>query len=164
MFHAYSFCCLSARDSYGPLVGSLKPTDALNASFWHKLTEVFEADDDAFQLWNTRLSRGGAVTACDDDCKTTSICDMRALRAENNCVSTTFAIKYGGLNRDRAIRTLRLPEWPSGRGVARAGLRMSRTIVRARGLRISSRASGCRFRPGRYALALHIDVLTIMSS
>ncbi|EIN09661.1 sphingomyelin phosphodiesterase [Punctularia strigosozonata HHB-11173 SS5] len=86
----------SARDSYGPLVGNLGPTDALNASFWHKLTEVFESDDDAFQLYNARLSREtiAEVTACTDDCKNTAICDMRALRAENNCDTATAGISF----------------------------------------------------------------------
>lgn len=70
----------SARDSYGPLVGELGPRDALNASFWHKLTEVFAANDTAFQLWNTRLSRGGAVSPCTGACKNVTICDQRALR------------------------------------------------------------------------------------
>lgn len=82
----------SARDSYGPLVSAftdtpLSPTDPLNASFWHTLTEVFEANATAFQEWNTRLSRGGNVVACTGDCMTTSICDMRAARSENDCVS-----------------------------------------------------------------------------
>ncbi|KAI0061961.1 acid sphingomyelinase [Artomyces pyxidatus] len=76
----------SARDSYGPLVGPLAPTDSLNASFWHRLTKVFEANDTAFQLYNTRISRGGSVSACSGACKTTTICDIRAARAENNCV------------------------------------------------------------------------------
>lgn len=70
----------SARDSYGPLVGELGPTDALDAPFWHKLTQVFEANDTAFQLWNTRQSRGGAVSPCTGSCKTVTICDQRALR------------------------------------------------------------------------------------
>ncbi|KAF8478320.1 sphingomyelin phosphodiesterase [Gautieria morchelliformis] len=82
----------SARDSYGALVGELGPRDALNASFWHKLTEVFEANDTAFQLWNTRQSRGGAVTPCTGSCKNVTICDQRALRSQNNCDVSTPGI------------------------------------------------------------------------
>ncbi|KAI0061958.1 sphingomyelin phosphodiesterase [Artomyces pyxidatus] len=92
----------SARDSYGPLVGPLAPTDPLNASFWHQLTDVFEANDTAFQLFNTRISRGGAVSACNGDCKTTTICDMRAARAENNCDFIT-----PGTQLKREVRTER---------------------------------------------------------
>ncbi|KAI0083450.1 sphingomyelin phosphodiesterase [Irpex rosettiformis] len=83
----------SARESYGPLVDPiLGPEDALNASFWHRLTEVFEQNGTAFQLWNTRLSRGGAVSSCTGDCIQTAICDMRAARSENNCDVTSPGI------------------------------------------------------------------------
>ncbi|KAF8591354.1 sphingomyelin phosphodiesterase [Ramaria rubella] len=85
----------SARESYGSMVGNLGPRDALNASFWHLLTEVFEANDTAFQLWNTRLSRDGDVVPCTDDCKNTTICDQRALRSQNSCdvPSPGFSVK-----------------------------------------------------------------------
>lgn len=77
----------SARDTYGPLVG-LPADSELTPAFWHKLTEVFTTNDTAFQMFNTFLSRGGAVTPCDatDNCQNTTICDMRALRSQNNCV------------------------------------------------------------------------------
>ncbi|KAL0959864.1 hypothetical protein HGRIS_011537 [Hohenbuehelia grisea] len=74
----------SARGTYGPLVG-LHPQEPLSPAFWHNLTEVFAANDTAFQLFNTFLSRGGAVSICDSNCRNVSICDMRALRSENNC-------------------------------------------------------------------------------
>ncbi|EIM91606.1 sphingomyelin phosphodiesterase [Stereum hirsutum FP-91666 SS1] len=96
----------SARESYGDLVSAftnttLAPTDSLNASFWHTLTEVFESNDTAFQLWNTRISRGGAVTPCTGDCVSTTICDMRSARSENNCdVSTP------GLDLRRDVRSV----------------------------------------------------------
>jgi len=76
----------SARQTYGPLVG-LQRDEPLSPAFWHKLTEVFAANDTAFQLFNTFISRDGAVTPCDipSGCVNTTICDMRALRSENNC-------------------------------------------------------------------------------
>ncbi|KAI0311070.1 sphingomyelin phosphodiesterase [Amylostereum chailletii] len=95
----------SARDTWGPLVGNLGPSDPLNASFWHKLTEVFETNETAFQLYNTHLSRGGRVTACTDDCKTATICDLRAARSENNCVCLPTHGRGHGL--DNHFRT-----WP----------------------------------------------------
>ncbi|KAF8195288.1 sphingomyelin phosphodiesterase [Mycena galopus ATCC 62051] len=74
----------SARETYGPLVG-LKPNEPLSPAFWHNLTEVFAVNETAFQMFNTFLSRGGAVVACDADCQNTTICDMRAFRSQNNC-------------------------------------------------------------------------------
>ncbi|KIK55591.1 hypothetical protein GYMLUDRAFT_230950 [Collybiopsis luxurians FD-317 M1] len=75
-----------AREVYGSLVG-LPPTSELTPAFWHNLTEVFAANNSAFQLFNTFISRGGDVTPCDDTdgCRNTTICDMRAFRSQNNC-------------------------------------------------------------------------------
>ncbi|EKM50588.1 uncharacterized protein PHACADRAFT_263949 [Phanerochaete carnosa HHB-10118-sp] len=85
----------SARATYGPLVTPPLPASApLDAAFWHNLTEVFAANDTAFQIFNTFISRGGDVQACDDSCKATTICDMRALRAENNCDNPTPGIMF----------------------------------------------------------------------
>ncbi|GJF00288.1 sphingomyelin phosphodiesterase [Phanerochaete sordida] len=85
----------SARETYGPLVTPPLPASApLDAAFWHNLTEVFAANDTAFQMFNTFLSRGGDVQPCDDDCKTVTICDMRALRAENNCDNPTPGLMF----------------------------------------------------------------------
>ncbi|KAF7374111.1 Saposin B-type domain-containing protein [Mycena sanguinolenta] len=61
----------------------------LSPAFWHNLTEVFAVNETAFQMFNTFLSRGGAVTACDADCQNTTICDMRAFRSQDNCDTPT---------------------------------------------------------------------------
>ncbi|KAF9469608.1 sphingomyelin phosphodiesterase [Collybia nuda] len=92
----------SARETYGPLVG-LSPHSELTPAFWHKLTDAFVANETAFQLFNTFISRGGAVTVCDAACKNTTICDMRAFRSENNCDTPS-----GGLTtlRKRSDNTL----------------------------------------------------------
>ena len=86
----------SARDTYGPLVSPpLPPTQPLSPAFWHNLTVAFENNDAAFQLYNERLSRSGMVQSCTGDCKTTTICGLRAARSENNCVrlfSSTYVI------------------------------------------------------------------------
>ncbi|KII87716.1 hypothetical protein PLICRDRAFT_176496 [Plicaturopsis crispa FD-325 SS-3] len=84
----------SARSTYGPLVPSLTARDPLGPAFWHNVTEVFAANDTAFHMYNTFLSRGGDVSACEGDCKTNAICDMRALRAENNCDVATPGISF----------------------------------------------------------------------
>ncbi|KAI0050799.1 sphingomyelin phosphodiesterase [Auriscalpium vulgare] len=83
----------SARESYGPLVGHLQAAEPLNAAFWHQLTEVFQANETAFQLYNTRISRGGAVSACTGYCKTMAICELRAARSEDNCDVSTPGIQ-----------------------------------------------------------------------
>ncbi|KAJ7336801.1 Metallo-dependent phosphatase-like protein [Mycena albidolilacea] len=74
----------SARKTYGPLV-NLPKSEPLSPAFWHNLTEVFAVNETAFQMYNTFLSRGSAVAACDDACRNTTICDLRAFRSENNC-------------------------------------------------------------------------------
>ncbi|KAJ7153823.1 sphingomyelin phosphodiesterase [Mycena filopes] len=80
----------SARETYGPLVGGLPRTEPLSPAFWHNLTEVFAANDTIFQTtFNTFISRGGMVTACDESCRNTTVCDMRAFRSENNCDTPT---------------------------------------------------------------------------
>ncbi|KAI0291225.1 acid sphingomyelinase [Multifurca ochricompacta] len=79
------------RDSYGPLIsdGGLKPTDPLDAPFWHAVTEAFVANDTAFQLYNARKSRVniGDVPACTGACKNQTICQNQAARSQDNCVS-----------------------------------------------------------------------------
>ncbi|KAL0959865.1 hypothetical protein HGRIS_011538 [Hohenbuehelia grisea] len=75
----------SARSVYGPLVPGLKASDPLGPAFWHGVTQGFERNETAFQMWNTFQSRGAKVHACDAECKKITICNLRALRAEDNC-------------------------------------------------------------------------------
>ncbi|KAJ7185414.1 sphingomyelin phosphodiesterase [Mycena filopes] len=77
----------SARAQYAPLIiPDWPPTAPLNASFWHAVTEAFEADDAAFQRYNEIVTRGAPnVAPCDAACKAALICQMRAARAEDNC-------------------------------------------------------------------------------
>jgi len=77
----------SARDAYGPAIGGWPTTQPLNPAFWHKVTEIFVSNDSLFQKYNAFKTRGVSVPACTGDCKTTTICNLRALRAENGCVS-----------------------------------------------------------------------------
>ncbi|KAM6503440.1 Metallo-dependent phosphatase-like protein [Amanita muscaria] len=76
----------SARDTYGPLVG-VSSTESLSPAFWHKVTEAFEANDAAFMTYQAFTTRGVSVTSCDSNCKANTICGLRALRAEDNCVN-----------------------------------------------------------------------------
>ncbi|KZV71062.1 sphingomyelin phosphodiesterase [Peniophora sp. CONT] len=95
----------SARDAYGPLVTPPLPTTApLDAAFWHNLTEIFTANATAFSEFNERISRGGQVTACTGDCQTTTICDMRAARSENNCDTVSPGLTF----RKRSMKSVRV--------------------------------------------------------
>ncbi|EJC99307.1 sphingomyelin phosphodiesterase [Fomitiporia mediterranea MF3/22] len=88
----------SARDTYGPLVASVPsesedkslqesyPTSApLDAAFWHRLTEVFESDNATFAKYMERMVRGAWPRRCSEKCRNVTICDIRAMRAEDNC-------------------------------------------------------------------------------
>ncbi|KAL5481019.1 hypothetical protein ACEPAI_9960 [Sanghuangporus weigelae] len=86
----------SARDAYGPLVASLSsasssdqpsyPSSApLDAPFWHRVTEVFEADNSTFMAYRERMNRGAWMMRCGEKCKNVTICDIRAMRAEDSC-------------------------------------------------------------------------------
>ncbi|KAJ7646702.1 sphingomyelin phosphodiesterase [Roridomyces roridus] len=90
----------SARDTYGALVGAPTATQVTQCQrFGISVTEAFASNTTAFQEYNTRISRGGMVAACDAACQTTAICDMRALRSENNCPG--FQFQEAGLGRGR---------------------------------------------------------------
>jgi sphingomyelin phosphodiesterase len=75
----------SARQTYGPLVGPLAATDSLNPAFWHKVTDAFVSNDAAFQTYINLQNRGFSTTTCTGTCKTTTICDLRTMRSQNNC-------------------------------------------------------------------------------
>jgi sphingomyelin phosphodiesterase len=81
----------SAREEYGPLV-DLAPTAPLDARFWHAVTEAFEKNDTAFQRYNEFMTRGAHVQPCNAACKKAAICQMRAARAENNCVRVLLSL------------------------------------------------------------------------
>jgi len=75
----------SARDSYGPLIGDLSPSDPLNATFWHRLTDAFIANDTAFELYINRTTRESLVGQCTGRCKDRVICDIRKTRSQDSC-------------------------------------------------------------------------------
>ncbi|BGP20186.1 hypothetical protein JCM10213v2_008321 [Rhodosporidiobolus nylandii] len=100
----------SARKDYGSYLDPPHPDDApLNATFWHRVTEVLEADDDAFQLFNARLTRGGSVKKCKSrSCKAKRICMLRALRSQDGC--NVITPKFSFRRRKRDLDALSLPE------------------------------------------------------
>ncbi|GAA5892663.1 hypothetical protein JCM8208_005880 [Rhodotorula glutinis] len=79
----------SARESYGAFLDPPHPAhEPLDARFWHRLTEAFEVNETAFQLYLTRTLRGHptSATKCDTpSCKAAKICALRSMRSEDNC-------------------------------------------------------------------------------
>ncbi|KAF5311082.1 hypothetical protein D9619_007799 [Psilocybe cf. subviscida] len=85
----------SARNTYGPAIsGGWPASQSLSAAFWHKVTEAFEANDALFQQFVSFKTRGVAVSPCTGTCKSTTICGLRALRAENNCNVVTPGFNF----------------------------------------------------------------------
>lgn len=87
----------SAREAYGPLVraeaglgGPGETTgdeEELTPAFWHNVTEILERNATAFGEFYARRKRGWAVGACEDACKDTEICKLRAARSQDNCMA-----------------------------------------------------------------------------
>jgi len=83
----------SARETYLPLVlprmtaATAAVNMPLDAKFWHHLTEVFERNDTAFELYRNLGGRfrDPPYKPCKAKCKDQAICAIRSMRAENNC-------------------------------------------------------------------------------
>jgi sphingomyelin phosphodiesterase len=77
----------SAKEVYGPLLTPpvTDPNAELCPAFWHNVTEVFANNPAAFMEYYARKSRGWNVGSCTGTCQTNEICQMQALRSENNC-------------------------------------------------------------------------------
>ncbi|GAA5880774.1 hypothetical protein JCM1840_001369 [Sporobolomyces johnsonii] len=92
----------SARKSYGSYLDPPHPDGAsLNATFWHRVTEVFERNETVFQMFNTRLSRGGKVEDCSGPiCKSNTICMLRSMRSESNCAVIQPGLSFKDQKRD----------------------------------------------------------------
>ncbi|KAI0034863.1 sphingomyelin phosphodiesterase [Vararia minispora EC-137] len=85
----------SARETYGSLLATPpSATESLNATFWHQVTDVFELDTNAFQAYFARRTRDFDVGSCDASCQTTTICDLRAMRSQNNCDVVTPGFNF----------------------------------------------------------------------
>ncbi|EME44702.1 hypothetical protein DOTSEDRAFT_72232 [Dothistroma septosporum NZE10] len=76
----------SAKEAYGPIVGVMEAREELTPSFWHNLTLAFEEDDEVFQAFMGRKTRGWEVGACGEECKRDEICQLRAAEAQYNCI------------------------------------------------------------------------------
>ncbi|TKA54510.1 hypothetical protein B0A53_03203 [Rhodotorula sp. CCFEE 5036] len=92
----------SARQSYNSYLEPPHPAEAsLNATFWHRVTEVFERNETVFQLFNTRLSRGGKIEDCSGGlCRKNTICMLRSMRSESNCAVIKPGLSFKDQKRD----------------------------------------------------------------
>ncbi|CAA7268234.1 unnamed protein product [Cyclocybe aegerita] len=84
----------SARETYGPAIGGWPATQSLNPSFWHRVTDAFVSNDALFQTFNAFKTRGVNVSPCTGACKTNTVCNLRALRAENGCHPITPGLNF----------------------------------------------------------------------
>ena len=86
----------SVKETYGSLVDP-PVTDAsaeLTPAFWHDLTVLFENDDDVYQAWYARRGRDYSDATCTGDCKTASICQLRAAQSQYNCGTVSAGINF----------------------------------------------------------------------
>ncbi|TNY17910.1 sphingomyelin phosphodiesterase [Rhodotorula diobovata] len=88
----------SARESYGSMLDPpLSASEPLDGRFWHRVTEDFEADETAFQLFMSRMLRGhlSDTTKCDTPlCKARKICALRSMRSEDNCGVVPMEVSF----------------------------------------------------------------------
>ncbi|KAG9952538.1 acid sphingomyelinase, partial [Aureobasidium melanogenum] len=86
----------SVKEQYGaqlsPQVTAVSAE--LTPAFWHNVTTLFQNDDAVFQQFNARKSRGYGVSACTGDCKTNTICQLRAAESQYNCVTIKPGINF----------------------------------------------------------------------
>jgi sphingomyelin phosphodiesterase len=86
----------SAKAEYGPLVNPplTDPSAELTPAFWHNVTTVFETNNNAWQDYQTRKSRGYFPTSCTGTCQTQEICAIRGGEGQYNCAAITPGIHF----------------------------------------------------------------------
>jgi sphingomyelin phosphodiesterase len=86
----------SAKETYGPLVTPpLTSSNAeLSPAFWHNVTAALSANQNQFNAYYARKTRGWNVGSCTGSCMTTEICQMQAGRAQDNCYTPTFGVHF----------------------------------------------------------------------
>ncbi|KAL7937255.1 Metallo-dependent phosphatase-like protein [Trichoderma chlorosporum] len=84
----------SAKETYGSQLSPpvTDPTVELTPAFWHNVTDLFEANSNAFNQYISLKSRNWNVASCTGDCETQELCQLRAGRSENNCVVPSIGL------------------------------------------------------------------------
>lgn len=73
-----------ARETYG--AGIVGPNEPLDAKFWHRVTEKFAERPEAFDtFYNLRTKHGLPQPKCDDECRKSFVCTLRAGRSRDSC-------------------------------------------------------------------------------
>lgn len=86
----------SAKETFGGLLETPIPADAeLTPAFWHNVTVVLEKDSAAFDAYWARRTRGWNVPECNEACRKTEICQLRAARSQDNCFVPTPGASFG---------------------------------------------------------------------
>lgn len=85
----------SVKSTYGSLLEPNTTNDDGNAAaaatselipaFWHNVSVLFENDEEAFQAYYTRRTRGWDVEACTGSCKSDELCEMRSSQSQYAC-------------------------------------------------------------------------------
>ncbi|KAL5520508.1 hypothetical protein ACEPAG_9732 [Sanghuangporus baumii] len=69
----------STRDTYGTNITGWGPNDPLNATWWHRVTEVMENNTDLVRTFHTLQGKSSVRTApCSDECVAAKICYLRS--------------------------------------------------------------------------------------
>lgn len=86
----------SAKAAYGPYVSPPLTSAAaeLTPAFWHNVTVAFQNNNDLFQEYISRKSRGFDVSSCTGSCQTDEICQLRAAESQYNCVTISPGINF----------------------------------------------------------------------
>ncbi|KAL3301551.1 sphingomyelin phosphodiesterase [Colletotrichum asianum] len=86
----------AAKDTFGALLDTPVAADAeLTPAFWHNVTVALENDPAAFEAYWARRTRGWNVPECDDACRKSEICQLRAARSQDNCFVPTPGMSFG---------------------------------------------------------------------
>lgn len=86
----------SAKDAYGPLVSPQPGAgDELTPAFWHNVTVAFEESQSNLNTYLAHQSRGYKVESCTGACATQEICQVRAMRSQDNCYTPIPGVHFG---------------------------------------------------------------------
>ncbi len=84
----------SIKEEYGSLLSPpvTEASDDLTPAFWNDVTTLFENDDEVFQQYYARKTRGYSKATCTGSCKTNELCQLRSSRSDYACFSGSGGI------------------------------------------------------------------------
>ncbi|GAA5807073.1 hypothetical protein MFLAVUS_000423 [Mucor flavus] len=77
----------SAREAFNSTLAPLpSPTSALSAAWWHNVTIDMETNQETFNKYHLFTTKSSPLTKeCDDSCRKSTICNIRAGKSEQRC-------------------------------------------------------------------------------